>query len=63
MEREVEILELSATGHTCSPEIRKRAWRLPFRYRDSLLPVNLVISGFVGLSAVRSFGARDDVVA
>jgi len=40
------------------PELGKRAWRLPFRYRNSLLPVNLVTSGFVSLSAVRSVGGE-----
>jgi len=40
------------------PDLGKRAWRLPFRYHDSLLPVNLVISGFVSLSAVRSVGGE-----
>ena len=45
------------------PEFGKRPLRLPFRYHDSLLLVNLVISRFVGLSAMRSFEGRDSVDA
>ena len=65
MEREVDEMQTYSKfphiGHTCSPELGKRTWHLPFRYRDSLLPVNLVISGFAGLSAERSFEGRDYV--